>query len=758
MLVFAARGAIKALKAHHLVADIIVLPPDFLSSMGNKGSKLKATQNPASGPVAVTASPSIAHAELRSEIESICELYDEFVRNKASQSDARASCLQLDFDALFQYKGQPTHELVRRLIAPSATAVDRPPSPSTTRASTAIVSRSERPDYIPDADHRAAEHGNPAISTQQQFVLPEPLSPSTTILTPRRDVDQTSDIRTAGNEMPNRSANLPNREQQIPRPGTASLQPLAHVPATGTPQYFALQIGVNYSDSDQPIGGVVGNFSSMMRFWAELGVQFSQHVLCSDEVDSAKRLGAHVLKGATLEELFAAMQEVSDTMSRSTAQQKFLYLHVVSLTTDAPKPNAVGGRGQKEQFGQAIVPCDHEDCGFLFVDEIAAWLKSLPRHSCFAVFDALQSDPVSSVSLPVASGTFVSGCHEDVQFATRVSAGAGCQNVTTALLGALNGVDDVTESQLKTALNKAVRSGVPDVSCTSATVLQGWSVPAAAASSVAFSTRDGGAGRSRFHDRVPNDQVPTSGNVRNRILPQIPSSPMLQSSGGRNSPVFIRRDASMRNAANAAPSASARPATATARMASDARSAFMGTSSNAPGRSPSAATSSSARDRKAFLSDDSTPSPGDVPPPARGVVRPAAGRFPTAVQLQSSASAIVNTDMQENGFSNARNAGMSSPIRRRDVLGLGQIARGGPRHSPNGSFVDSQHSSHTATGLHGAEFLPPRTCFDASLILCFALQMPKLRGARGCRTLLPLPGEPWFIVRCFPRLQLLSNL
>ena len=32
---------------------------------------------------------------------------------------------------------------------------------------------------------------------------------------------------------------------------------------------FTLQIGVNYSDSDQPIGGVVGDFSSMMQFWAD---------------------------------------------------------------------------------------------------------------------------------------------------------------------------------------------------------------------------------------------------------------------------------------------------------------------------------------------------------------------------------------------------------------------------------------------------------------------------------------------------------
>jgi hypothetical protein len=195
---------------------------------------------------------------------------------------------------------------------------------------------------------------------------------------------------------------------------------------------FALQIGVNYSDSDQPIGGVVGNFSSMMRFWSDLGVQFSQHVLCSDEPDSARRLGAHVLKGVTLEELYSALEQVSDSMTRSTAKQKFLYLHVVSLTTDAPKPNVVSSRGQQEQLGQAIVPSDHEDCGFLFVDEVAAWLGSLPRHTCFAVFDALQSDPISPALLSAASGTLVSGCHEDVQFAARASAGAGCQNVTAA--------------------------------------------------------------------------------------------------------------------------------------------------------------------------------------------------------------------------------------------------------------------------------------------------------------------------------------
>ena len=59
----------------------------------------------------------------------------------------------------------------------------------------------------------------------------------------------------------------------------------------------------------------------MMRFWGELGVQFSQHVLCSDEIDSAKRLDAHVLKGVTLEELFFAMQELGDAMSQHCAAE-----------------------------------------------------------------------------------------------------------------------------------------------------------------------------------------------------------------------------------------------------------------------------------------------------------------------------------------------------------------------------------------------------------------------------------------------------
>jgi hypothetical protein len=250
-------------------------------------------------------------------------------------------------------------------------------------------------------------------------------------------------------------------------------------------------------------------------------------------------------------------------------------------------------------------------------------------------------------------------------------------------------------------LNKAVRSGVPDVSCTSATVLQGWSVPATAIPSVA-SARDGGAARSRFHDRVPNHELAASDYRRNGTLPQVPSTPSFSSSGGRNSPVFIRRDASMRNTTNIAPSVAARPATATARMTSEARSAFLGTSSTARGRSPAAVTPSFARDRKAFLSDDSSPSPGEMPPPARGIIRPAASRFPTALQLQSNA----NTDMQENGFSNARNANLSSPIRRRDVSVLDQAARGGSRHSPNSAPANSQHSSYALAGQQGAELCP----------------------------------------------------
>jgi hypothetical protein len=450
--------------------------------MGNNCCKRNATHNAAlgagpqlSGPVASSSVASLTpHVEMISEIESICDLYDTFVRSKSLNSGVQATCLQLDFEALYMNRGQQNHNLVGCLVAPTAAAKQQPSPRSESPHNTSPLANSS--DALPTPARRSAST-NPPVSSNPRYQLPEPLSPRNVGTNDRSDSNgerndqHASDFARAqsnGNHVTSEARN--NRQ-----PTVLMHKPLAHA----DDEYFALQIGVNYTDSDQPIGGVVGNFTSMMRFWANLGVNFSQHVLCSDEVDNARRVGASVCMGATLEELYSAMQQVSDAMSRSTARQKFLYLHVVSLTTDAPKPNKVGGRGQQEQFGHAIVPCDHEDCGFLFVDEIAAWLGFLPRHSCFAVFDALQSDPVGSALLPIASGTFVSGCHEDVQFATRVSSEVGCHNVTTALLGALDGADDLTESQLKVALGKAVRSGVPEVACSSATVLQGWSLPAA---------------------------------------------------------------------------------------------------------------------------------------------------------------------------------------------------------------------------------------------------------------------------------------
>jgi hypothetical protein len=460
---------------------------------------------------------------------------------------------------------------------------------------------------------------------------------------------------------------------------------------------FALQIGVNYSDSDQPIGGVVGNFTSMMRFWASLGVNFSQHVLCSDEVDNARRVGASVCMGATLEELYSAMQQVSDAMSHSSARQKFLYLHVVSLTTDAPKPNNAGGRGQQEQFGHAIVPCDHEDCGFLFVDEIAAWLGFLPRHSCFAVFDALQSDPVGSALLPIASGTFVSGCHEDVQFATRVSSEVGCHNVTTALLGALDGAGDLTESQLKIALSKAVRSGVPEVACTSATVLQGWSLPAAGVAPAAQARLSipQQANPQFLSNSRSFEPAPSLG----RNTPMAPSSSTLYSSGGKTSPLFIRRDASVRSSSNVAPPAHTRPEQSVTRAASDARAAFLGTPVTSQGRGAAAARSVVSHNRKAYLSDDSSP---EVSRPfVRRSADPPIGRFPTAAQLHS----ISRADSDEsNGLSKPRNAGVTSPIRRRDVSGLGQTVKGSSRYSPNAASSNSQQSLYESFEQRGELF------------------------------------------------------
>jgi hypothetical protein len=634
--------------------------------------------------------------ELLPELEAICNLYDSFVKSKSFNSAAQARFLELDFEALHFHYGRPNHEIISRLVSsprknepqqPSAHAVH--PSPQSTN--------------VPLLEQQRA---NAAPSNPQSRPTPEQQVP----VAVNKQMPPVARNATFAVEVKD---GMPDKERFQKRNQQTNIQPNATSDVTrNSVNYFALQIGVNYSDSDQPIGSVVGNFSSMLRFWADRGVAFSQHVLCSDELDHAKRLGPHVLKGVTLEEMYSAMQEVSEAMSRSADQQNFLYLHVVSLTTDAPKPRVGGSRGAAEQFGQAIVPCDHEDSGYLFVDDIAAWLGTLPRHCCFAVFDTLQSDPVSTMLLPVPSGTIVSGCHEDVQLVARAPAGVNCQNVTAALLSALNGVDDLTESQLKSALAKAVRSGVPEVTCSSPTVLHGWSRSSAEVASVPSarfaslqntqpplaSVRSRASGSGLRGQEDPNARPAASrfdagsqpAPAQSRMTPAAPSNVASALPNGKVSPVFIRRDASTRFASDV-DSSSVRSAT----PKTSASSAVPAASINSTTNIVSAASKFlSLRNRKSYLSDDSSP---ENP---RFVAGDSNGRFPSIAPSVR----FSGTNADE---SSARISGVSSPIRRRVVPALGHVLA--LHHSHQGPGIDPAATHHSAY----------RPCCNSSFCLFF---------------------------------------
>lgn len=151
---------------------------------------------------------------------------------------------------------------------------------------------------------------------------------------------------------------------------------------------------------------------------------------------------------------------------------------------------------------------------------------------------------------------------------------------------------------------------------------------------------------------------------------QAPVAPSPQSHSGKSSPLFIRRDASVRPALNSGFSLDTRSEQPVSRSSSDARSAFLGTpGTKALGRRVAATNSSGSRGRKSFLSDDSSPeSPLNA---ARGSVEASTSRFPSAVQLQN-----ISRDATDEIDFSRRNEGMTSPIRRRENAGPGRTLRG----------------------------------------------------------------------------------
>jgi hypothetical protein len=237
-------------------------------------------------------------------------------------------------------------------------------------------------------------------------------------------------------------------------------------------------------------------------------------------------------------------------------------------------------------------------------------------------------------------------------------------------------------------------------------VLRGWSVPSAGVASTAHSrlaptqrpgSQSSGDMKRQAHEvsaRVQSAEgSPIAGN-----LPRPPPGFVPDLSSGKTSPLFIRRDASARSTLNIAVQAEARQERPLTRGASEARSAFLGNPSSAQSRNVDTSNSTLSRSRKAYLSDDSSP---EIPRPlSRGSVDSSVSRFPTAVQLHS----MSHEDSSDNGLSKARNSGMTSPIRRRDVSGLGQTARGGSRQSPKMSSAGTLHSLYAPAEQRGKIF------------------------------------------------------
>jgi hypothetical protein len=173
----------------------------------------------------------------------------------------------------------------------------------------------------------------------------------------------------------------------------------------------------------------------------------------------------------------------------------------------------------------------------------------------------------------------------------------------------------------------------------------------------------------------------------------------------------------------------------------------LGESGDLQARSLSSSNPTSARSRKAYLSDDSPPL---VPrQSARGATDSSTGRFPTAVQLNSISSADY-----DHGISDGRVAGMSSPIRRRDVSGRGQSAK--PKIA-DGASSNPQHSLYAPAGQRGATNIY-LLCCGLPVSRCANKRSQEIRRARLCSSLTGSPllrphlGATWSTVRhdCCP--------
>jgi Ca2+-binding EF-hand superfamily protein len=145
--------------------------------------------------------------------------------------------------------------------------------------------------------------------------------------------------------------------------------------------YFGLQIGINYTDSAAPLAGCVND----IRRWAELfrsfGCKFNVHIVCSDE--DSRIAGTEKQRGAKKSDIMSALQDIRGAMLASEATNKFLFL------------NFSGHGGQEEDldgdeddgFDECLAPADYDVAGCIPDDMLSKWLRDLPQHTCFAVFD-----------------------------------------------------------------------------------------------------------------------------------------------------------------------------------------------------------------------------------------------------------------------------------------------------------------------------------------------------------------------------------
>jgi hypothetical protein len=127
------------------------------------------------------------------------------------------------------------------------------------------------------------------------------------------------------------------------------------------------------------------------------------------------------------------------------------------------------------------------------------------------------------------------------------------------------------------------------------------------------------------------------------------------------------------------------------RGVSEARAAFLGDFSDIQIKSSAKTSTASFRNRKAYLSDDSPPEVSERP--ARGSDAQTTSRFPSGAQLNNLSSAEFDQTL-----ATARIAGMSSPIRRRDVSVRGratapQIAHGDATNSQNSLYAPAGRRS-----------------------------------------------------------------